>query len=164
MSEIVSFSSGGVPGGILLLLFLLFTVNLSLQFFASSKLVDVKLTRRRQLTYSAVVLLVYIVLWAQFRPPLPRERIVILPTVARNGRINMDAVSFRLPEYIQRYALNNLTGRYIMHHWQWLLEAMYADSLPYPEAWRSLAGKLKTRIIVESRKAENNLQYRFYDT
>ena len=163
MSEIITFLSGGVPGGILLLLVLLLTVNLSLQFFASSKLMDVKLKRRRQLTYSAVVLLVYIVLWAQFRPPLPRERIVVLPTVDQNGRIQLNGASFRLPENIQGYAINNLTSRYLIHRWQWMLEAMYRDSIQYPEAWESLAHKLKARLIIESRISEKKLQYRFYD-
>ena len=163
MSEIISFLSGGVPGGILLLFIALLIINLSLQFFVSSKLMDVKLKRRRQLTYSAIAILIYVVLWAQFRPPLPRERVIVLPTVNQNGKIQMRASSFRLAEYLRRYALNNLTSRYIMHRWQWLLEAMDKDSLQNPAAWQSLARRMHTLLLVESKISDGKLHYRFYN-
>jgi len=163
MAEIISLISGGVPGGALLLLFFLFTVNLSLHFLAASKLMDKKLKTRRQLVYSAVILLIYGLLWIQFRPPLPRERIVILPTVSADGKIHLNGRAFRLPESIQQQSLNNLTSRYIMHRWQWLLEAMAEDSLQNPQAWKTLARKMRPLLLVESRIQGNKLQYRFLD-
>ena len=163
MAEIISFLSGGIPGGVLLLLFFLLTVNLSLQFLAASKLMDHNLKKRRQLTYSLLILLIYGILWIQFRPPLPRQRVVALPIASQEGVISLEGSAFRLPEYLQQEALNNLTNRYLMHRWQWLLEAIPADSIKEPRAWISLARRMGALLIIESRKRDSRLEYRIYN-
>lgn len=162
MYDMITFLSGGVPGGLLLLLFLLIVVNLSLQFFSRSGLFSKDKKRKKQLSYSLIILFLYASVWFYLRPPLPQQRIIILPTVLdANDRIDLSHRSFDFTESFQNASRNNLTDRYILHRWEWLAETIGTDSLYDYELWKSIATDLEPGLLVQSRQQNDQIRFTF---
>lgn len=164
MDKIVSFLSGQVPGGIILLLLVLLVINLVFIFFTSSRLISRKKARRDRLIFSFIAILVYISLWFVLRPPLPQERIIVLPARPGNGALTADWRSIRFPELFQRAALNNLEERYLLHRWQWLLETVNRDSLADFKHWWRTARRMGAALIIVPQEGQGKMTCSVYRT
>jgi len=150
MGEIFSFLSGQVPGGILVFLIILIIVNLIFIFLKSSKLISEKESKKKQITFSAVLIVFYIFLWFISQPPAPKMRIVVLPAYTENGKIQLKGSSFTFADLFQKTALNNLNSKYLLHRWQPLFETVGKDSAGNYQYWKTTAEKIKADIIVEN--------------
>jgi len=159
MFELFDLLSGKVPGGILLLAMLLLSSTLFFWFLQSSKIISVPQRRKAQITAALVLLLMYVMLWFALRPPLPPQRIVILPITADSEKVELNAEAFTIPAALQTAAINNLQPRYIWHRWEWLLETLGADSARNYRSWLQTAQNMGAHVIIESRQTESNLTF-----
>lgn len=150
MLEFFNFLSGGVPGGILVLIFLIVAFVIFFRLLKASEIISAEKCKKQQITLSIVLIFIYITLWFALRPPLPPQRIVILPSQDSSGKIHINDVTFKLPEIIQRYAYNNPTEKYLLHRWEWLLETIGKDSIDNYSTWLRTAKNLGAQYIIES--------------
>lgn len=163
MFELIEFLSGEIPGGILILLFILAAVNLTYILLKSSKIISPEKCRKKQLTYSLICILLYAVLWFALKPPLPQIRILVLPTVSQDGKLQISDQAFTLAELMERRAFDNLADKYLMHRWQWLFETIGEDSAANYKVWKSIAGRMNAGLIIESAfDADNNINCTVY--
>ena len=96
MRTFLHFLSGEVPGGVLLLFFIVLVINLSLFYlYNSSKLFSKEVYKRKAIRSNIFVLGIYLVLWIFLEPPRLPERVMILPFQ------NNEEVDFRLAEAVQ---------------------------------------------------------------
>ena len=151
MIEFFDFLSGGVPGGILLLIFLIVVFVNFFRLLKSSEIISAEKSRKQQIVVPIILIFIYITLWFVLRPPLPPQRIVILPSQDNSGKIQINDATFQLAETIQRYANNNLKEKYLLHRWEWLLETVGKDSMNNYSTWLRTARNLGARYIIESR-------------
>ena len=149
MGDAVSFLSGQVPGGILLFLIILVIINLVFLFLKSSKLLSEKESTKKQLTFSAVFFIFYIILWFVTQPPAPKMRIAVLPVPSENGKVQLKGNSFAFTDLFQRTAFNNLNSKYLIHRWQHLFETAGSDSVQSYKYWQAAAEKIKADILIE---------------
>ena len=124
MFELIEFLSGEVPGGILILLFILAAVNLTYILLKSSKIISPEKCKKKQLTYSLICIIIYAVIWLDLKPPLTQIRIIVLPTASQDGKLHLSEQASTLAESMERRAFDNLAAKYLMHRWQWLFETI----------------------------------------
>jgi len=154
MREILHFLSGEVPGGILLLFFIVLVINLALFYlFNSSKLFSKEVYKRKAIRSNIFIFGIYIVLWIFLEPTKLPERIIILPFQ------NEESADYRLSEALQRQLYGNLEKEYILHRWEWIYQTANKDSLQYEDYRINLARKIGAVYII-SGKVENNDQER----
>ena len=151
MLDFFNFLSGGVPGGIFLLVFLTVAFIIFFRLLKASEIISTRQSRKQQIIVSTVLIVTYITLWFALRPPLPPQRIVILPTTDAAGTIQIEDETFQLAETIQRYAYNNLNDKYMLHRWEWLLKTVGRDSAANYSVWRRIAHDLGAEYIIESK-------------
>ena len=159
MIEFFDFLSGGVPGGIFLLIFLIVAFIIFFRLLKASEIISAEKSQKQQIIISVILIFVYITLWFAFRPPLPPQRIVILPSHDETGKIHLGDAAFKLPELIQRYAYNNLNEKYLLHRWEWLLETIGRDSLDDYSVWLRAAQNLGAQFIIESQVKNQDSEY-----
>jgi len=159
MIEFFDFLSGSVPGGILVLLFLIVALNIFFQLIKASGIISAQQSKKQQITFSAGLVFIYITLWFALRPLLPPQRIVVLPSRDQHGEIQLDDNAFNIPEMVQRYAYNNLNEKYLLHRWEWLLETIGRDSVKSYSAWIRTARRLGASYIIESRFKDRDSAY-----
>jgi tetratricopeptide (TPR) repeat protein len=143
MREFLQFLSGEVPGGILLLFFILLVINLALFYlYNSSKLFSKEVYKRKAIKSNIFVFSIYSVLWIFLEPVKLPERVMILPFQ------NEQKVDYRLSEAVQRQLYGNLEKEYILHRWEWIYNTANKDSLSF-EAYRiNLARKIGAAYIL----------------
>ncbi len=163
MSAFIEFLSGQVPGGFLLLLFLLVALHLALLFFKSSGLIDGKHMARLSLRISLLLIALYGAFWITLQPPQPPKRVIVLPTRTEENGFRLEGRSFQLAQLVQMQDGKQPKSEFIVHHWQWLLETIGGDSAGQYDLWKSIALKLQPRYIVESRWQRTGLQLVIYD-
>jgi len=149
MEQVIDFLSGGVPGGILVLLLLLLIVNLALSFFKSSKLLSGERVRKNQLISSLILLIFYMGLWLVTQPPKPQVRLIVLPSATADQSFHLDGHSFELAELVKRQALHSLSPKYLMHPWEWMYQTIGPDSVNSLDRWKTLAKRLKAGLIIQ---------------
>jgi tetratricopeptide (TPR) repeat protein len=159
MIEFFDFLSGGVPGGIIVLIFLIVAFIIFFRLLKASEIISAKQSNKQQIIVSIVLIFAYITLWFALRPPLPPQRIVILPSRNLNDIIQLDDAAFKLPELIQQYAQSNLNEKYILHRWEWLLETVGSDSVKKYSAWLRTAKNLGVVYIIESKLKNQDIVY-----
>ena len=159
MIDFFNFLSGGVPGGILLLIFLIVAFIIFFRLLKSSEIISAQQSRKQQIIVIVILIFIYITLWFALRPPLPPERIVILPTRDASGNIKIDDKTFQLPEFIQHYAYGNLNEKYLLHRWEWILKTIGPDSAINYSTWLRTAQNIGADYIVESQAGQQNSEY-----
>lgn len=159
MIEFFDFLSGGVPGGIIVLIFFIVAFIIFFRLLKASEIISVQRSKKLQITVSVLLIIIYITLWFALRPPLPPQRIVLLPSRDQNGTIQLNDHTFMLPERIQRYADNNLNEKYILHRWEWLLETVGKDSVENYSVWLRIAQNLDAKFMIESQIKNQDLEY-----
>ena len=147
MSAIISYLSGEVPGGIFLLLLVLFVVNLIFIFARSSKLVSPRESIKKQAYASLIIVILYLIPWFFLSTLQPVKRILVMP-IKTDAFREVGPASFEFNNYLQSRTRANLSPRYILHRWQWLYEIIEKDSLRYPSAWQAMALKLNPAIVI----------------
>jgi len=157
MIELFNFLSGGVPGGLLLALMLLISGNIFFRLLKSSKIINPNQSKKSQINFSVILIFVYVTLWFALRPPLPPQRIIVLPTQSNTEKFELNAKSFFIAEMIQRHAIGNLQEKYIFHRWEWLLETLGTDSATEYNNWFDAAKNMGAQVIVDSKFNENNI-------
>lgn len=146
----MNFLSGEVPGGIIFLAIVIFAVNITFILLKSSKIFSPEKARKNQLFYSIIVLMIYSSLWLIMQPPLPKVRVVVLPSVNQDNVVLLNSKAFALAESFERAGLNNTENKYIVHRWSWLFETIGKDSVNDINAWKSIASRMNPGIIIES--------------
>ncbi len=147
MEQTISFLSGQVPGGILVLLLVLLVINLVFSFLKSSKLADSDRSRKGRLIYSLSAVMIYIAVWLATQPPKPQIRLIVLPEQpVASGKLTSE--SFEFAERFQRAALTHLNKRYLLHRWQWMFETIGPDSSFYYANWVQLSKALKAGALL----------------
>ncbi len=154
MESILDYMSGGIPGGIYILFFVLLAIQLIFINFNKSGLVSKKDSRKRRFIFSLSVILIYFILWYTFRPPAPRIRVIVLPSI-ENNKFKLTPNSIRFPELIDRSAFNNQGDRYLIHRWPWLYKVVGQDSVNNYQTWFSIAKRMSPGIIIESTVKED---------
>ncbi len=149
MEQIISFLSGGVPGGILIFLLLLLIVNLAFSFLKSSKLFSAEQSKKNRRTYSLALLLIYIGVWLATQPPKPQIRIIVMPAISSEITFKADARAFELAELFRRFAPGMLKPKYLLHRWTWLYETINADSVSFFSQWKRTAQALHPGIVIQ---------------
>lgn len=157
MLDLIKLLSGAVPGGILLLVMLLLSSTLFFWFLQSSKIIDAPKRRKGQVVVALFLLLAYVMLWFALRPPLPPQRIIVLPVSSDSQRVELTAEAFTLPAALQNAAINNLQPRFIWHRWEWLLETLGQDSAQNYRSWVRLAQNMGAHVLIECRPSQGNL-------
>ncbi len=156
--------SGNVPGGLALLIFILISMNLLFWFFRKSDLLHKEKVKRRQITLTLFVLLLYGSLWLALRPPLPPMRITVLPSVSENNRLQVNPRAFYLAEYFEREARTySLKNKYLLHYWEWLYETVGKDSAGYRNYWRHIARQIGSRYLVQGTYADSEFHVEVKD-
>ncbi len=143
MQELYLELSGNVPGGFLLLTFILVTINLALYYlYKSSKLFDKKTYQRKSLRFNISLLTIYIFLWIYLSPPSLSDKIAYLPWQQD------DRIDVAICEALQLSTETNLKEDYYLHRWEWFYETSERDSI-YNKAYRArLASALDIDIYV----------------
>jgi tetratricopeptide (TPR) repeat protein len=149
MHDYIDFVSGPVPGGFLLLLFLLSALNLTIVFFKKSAVIPAKKLTKIQTVGSAVLLFFYLTLWWILQPPPPPQRIIVLPEQIGENAAQYTKQSFHFPENIQRAAIHNMENAFILHRYEWLMETIGPDSVMNINRWLSLTQKMKSEYIIQ---------------
>ncbi|HHE55242.1 MAG TPA: tetratricopeptide repeat protein [Caldithrix abyssi] len=149
MDGVITFLSAGVPGGIFLFIFVLFSLNLTLYFLKKSELISHSGWKKNMLTFNLVVLLLYVALWFVTQPPKPQERIIVLPT-RQSDKLLLNARAFSLAESFQKAAREQLKDRYLLHRWQWLFETIPPQKRVNYASWQKTARALKPRFLISS--------------
>jgi tetratricopeptide (TPR) repeat protein len=143
MTESLYFLSGEVPGGFLLLFFIVAVINLSLFFlFRSSKLFSKEVYKRKAIRYNLFVFSIYIILWLVLEPPKLPERIIVLPFQHENSP------DYRLSEAVQRQLFGNLRKEYTLHRWEWIYNTANKDSIQFDDYRINLARKVGAAYII----------------
>lgn len=159
MIDFFNFLSGGVPGGILLLIFLIIAFVIFFRLLKSSEIISAEKSLNLQIIVPVILIFIYITLWFALRPPLPPERIVILPTQDDSGNIQIEDKNFQLAEHIQRYARANLNEKYLLHRWEWILKTIGTDSAKNYSSWLRTAYNIGADYIIESQIESQNAEY-----
>ncbi len=157
MEHIIDFLSGGVPGGILVLLLLLLIINLAFSFLKSSKLFTKEQSKKNRRTYSLALLLVYLGIWFATQPPKPQIRIIVMPAISSNTPFQADAQAFEFAELFRRAAPEILKPKYLLHRWNWLYETINADSVSFFTQWKRTAKALHPGIVIQPYLQEKGL-------
>ncbi len=150
MRNLLTFLSGEVPGGIVLLIIIIFAVNVTFILLKSSKIFSAEKALKNQLFYSIIILMIYTSLWLILQPPLPKVRVMVLPTVNQDNVVELNSKAFALAESFERAGLNNTRNKYIIHRWSWLFETLGNDSVTQFSAWKSTALRMNPGVIIES--------------
>lgn len=156
MLDLLNFLSGGVPGGLLILLFAIIAVIVFFRLLKSSEIITPQKSRKLQIIVPLALVFIYVTLWFVFRPPLPPQRILFLPTKTSGDAVEISGDVFRLPELFQRYARNNLNEKYLLHRWEWLLETIGQDSFKNISTWNNTALNIGVQYLIESEKSEED--------
>ncbi|MEJ2545617.1 MAG: hypothetical protein P8Y99_16255, partial [Calditrichaceae bacterium] len=154
-----NFLSGGVPGGVLVLIFLIVASIIFFRLLKASEIISAEKSKKQQITVPIILIFIYMTLWFAFRPPLPPERIVILPSKDQSGNIQLDDAAFQLAETLQRYAHTNLNEKYLLHRWEWLLETIGKDSMKNYSTWLRTTKRIGARYIIESQLSNHESEY-----
>jgi len=150
MRDFLSYISGEVPGGVILLLFLLAVMNLALWYlYNSSKLFSRTEYRRKALKGNVFLLGLYIILWFVLKPPVLPGRILVLPF--QKG----EKADFVLCEALQRKIAESHGPQYTPHPWEWFYQTADKDSIRIAAYRENLARKLAARIIISGDIEEN---------
>jgi tetratricopeptide (TPR) repeat protein len=149
MEKILDHLSGGIPGGIYILSFILLAIQLTFMNLRKSGLLERRNGLKKQFIYSLVLIFIYSIIWFAVKPPLPRIRIVVLPS-KENGTFNLDEHSVRLAELVERAAFNNQGKKYLVHRWEWLYETVGKDSVQNYTTWLGCAKRMESGVIIES--------------
>jgi tetratricopeptide (TPR) repeat protein len=155
MRDILHFLSGEVPGGILLLSFIVLVINLALYYlYNSSKLFTKEAYKRKAIRANIFIFGAYLVLWIFLEPPKLPERVIILPFQTEKS------VDYQLAEAVQRQLYGNLSEDYILHRWEWIYATANKDSFSYPDYRTTLAQKIGSAYTLGGRisRTENRLK------
>jgi len=160
--EFLHFISGEVPGGALLLFFIVLVINLALFYlYHNSKLFSFKVYRRKAIRSNIFVFGIYIILWIFLKPASLPERIIILPFQYE------ERADSRLSEALQRQLYGNLEQDFILHRWEWFYSVMNKDSLNFVEYRLNLAQKIGAAYIITGNIDEQDrdlqVDLRIYD-
>jgi tetratricopeptide (TPR) repeat protein len=151
MQELYLILSGNVPGGFLLLTFILVSINLALYYlYKSSKLFDKPTYKRKSSRFNISLIFIYIFLWIYLQPPGLPTRVAFLPW--QNG----DSIDVDLCEALQLSSLNNLNDDYILHRWEWFYETAEKDSILNAEYRSKLAESLSLNLIISGNILNEN--------
>ncbi|MBD3224538.1 MAG: tetratricopeptide repeat protein [Caldithrix sp.] len=158
-SDLIQFLSGGVPGGLLLLFFVLFVFHLSLTFFNASKIKPSETVLKWRLVGTVAILLIYAIFWAVLRPAKPARRIIILPSRQEASEFVLSGTSLVTAQWIQNQMYKTSEKGFIVHRWPWLLNTIGRDSSDSYELWKRVALRLEPYLLIESIAQENTMQY-----
>jgi tetratricopeptide (TPR) repeat protein len=143
MQEFYTWISGNVPGGFLLLSFVLLTVNVALYFlYRSSKLFNRDVYKRKGWQFNLSIFALYIFLWIYLRPPQLPPRFAILPF--QKG----ETVDLRLCNALEYTLMGKFDREFIRHRWEWFYETANKDSLEFPAYRDTLADRLGIDFLV----------------
>ncbi len=149
MRSIIQFLSADIPGGIYLLIFVLFIINLTFWFFRNSDLISKERLKKNVITANVVILLLYVALWFVLQPPKPQERVVVLPSKIES-QFTLSPKAFYFPQIIEKASINNTPDRYLFHRWHWLYETLTSKKTGNYQNWLHAAKAMKARYLIES--------------
>ena len=143
MHEFYTWISGNVPGGFLLLSFVLLTVNVALYFlYRSSKLFSRDVYMRKGWQFNFSILALYIFLWIFLSPPQLPPRYAILPF--QKGK----AIDVRFCNALEYALMGKFDPEFIRHRWEWFYKTANKDSV-IDSAYRdTLADRLGIDFLV----------------
>lgn len=143
MKDILYFLSGEVPGGILLLLYILIVVNLVLYYlYKRSKLFSADTYSRKTKRSNIFIIGVYLILWFYLKPAPPPLRVMVLPFQEKNN------VNYILCESLQRQVGKNLNNAFLEHRWEWFYETANNDSIQYKDYRLNLAKNIGVDVLI----------------
>lgn len=143
MNSVIDYLSGEIPGGILILLLILFIINLTLFFFyKGSKLYTKKEYTSKVFKSSIFIISSYIILWFLLKPtPIPNS-ILFLPFQ------NNQVADYRISEILEKQIDKNMSDDYRIHYWDWFYQSSVKDSIDNFDYRLSVANRLKVQIII----------------
>ncbi len=162
MADVIAFLSSGIPGGVFLLAFVLFVLNLTLYFLKNAQLMSRSTFKKNVLTLNVAVLLFYLAFWFVTRPPRPQERIIFLPT-AQGTQLPLTSKAFWLTESFEQAAHNNVADRFLIHRWRWLFETISPEKRRDYTAWQKTAQAIAPRYLVESQAQNDQWRITLFD-
>ena len=143
MQDLNLYLSGNVPGGFLLLTFIIVSINLALYFlYKSSKLFDKKVYRRKSLRFNISLMTLYVFLWIYLQPPGLPVRVAYLPW--QDG----DSIDVNICEALQLSSESSISDDYFLHRWEWFYGTADPDSIVNPEYRARLAESLQIELFV----------------
>ena len=150
MNDILTFISGHVPGGLLLLFFILFSVNVALYFFyKSSKLFSKDVYKNKAWKYNLTIVGMYIFLWIYLQPAKLPDRVIILPFQ------NAAKADFVLCEAVEQQVGAHLANKYMLYRWDWFYHTTNPDSVDLKQYRNDLAQRLGISVIISGDIVEN---------
>jgi len=154
MQDLYLYLSGNVPGGFLLLTFIVISINLALYFlYKSSNLFSKQVYQRKTLRFNISLFALYIFLWIYLQPPGLPARVAFLPW--QKG----DSVDLVIPEVMELASQRSLNDGYFLHRWEWFYTTMRQDSLHFEEYRPEIAEKLGIDIYITGNIHQENGQY-----
>lgn len=124
MKNLIETISGEIPGGFLLLLFLLVSINLALfYFYKHSGLITLRQMRQKSIKYTFGLIFIYAVIWNFLQPPRLPDSVLVVPF-----QKNIKQVSAAVPEGVELALYRNIHSDYRVHHWEWFWETLAKDS------------------------------------
>ncbi len=151
MRDFLHFISGEVPGGVLLLLFLLVVINLALRYLYKSSKLFTKHEYIRKASKANVFLLgIYAILWFVLRPPGLPDRVLILPFE------NENVLDYSISAALQRQLSGQLNKNYTNHPWEWYYQTSNKDSLSDRSYRLILAEKLDMGMVISGKVNKKN--------
>ncbi len=149
MAELIKFLSGGIPGGVVLLIAVLIFANLTFSFLYKSKLVLQDRYRSKLFILNLTVIILYSLLWLAKKPPQPADRLIFLPTISANTQFKLTPASIALSDFFEKNTYN-FTGRYLVHKWSWIRQTLGKENASQYKKWQDIAKKLNPEVWVES--------------
>jgi tetratricopeptide (TPR) repeat protein len=149
VAELIKFLSGGIPGGVVLLIAVLIFANLTFSFLRKSNLVLQGRYRTKLFVLNFTVIVLYGLLWLAKKPPQPADRLIFLPTISANTQFNLTPASIALSDFFEKNTYN-FSGRYLVHKWSWLRQTLGKENASQYKKWQYIAKKLNPEILVES--------------
>jgi len=154
MRELYLFLSGNVPGGFLLLSFVLLTVNMALYFlFKNSGLFSREVYKKKVLRYNFFVLSAYVFLWIYLQPPRLPARIGFLPWQAA------DSIDLKMCTALELATRDAINEGYFLHSWTWFYETANPDSIHRADYRHTLTQRLDFNQYVTGKISENASGY-----
>lgn len=154
MAKLVQFLSGNVPGGLLLLVFILLATNLAMFFlYRSSKLFSPKQYRRNIFKVNVPIFLIYIIYWIVLSPPSLPDSVLFMPFV-ENGQDD-----YLVQTILEENAVFQPEQEYRIHRWSAVLHAANSDSLPFQDYRWALVQRIGIDVVVSGELRQTNGQW-----
>ena len=160
LQKVIETISGEIPGGFLLLLFLLVSINLALfYFYKHSGLITLRQMRQKSIKYTFGLIFIYAVIWNFLQPPRLPDSVLVVPF-----QKNIKQVSAAVPEGVELALYRNIHSDYRVHHWEWFWETLAKDSALDFNYRLQVAQRLNIQHIISGKIDGNSAVVQYIST